>query len=248
MRAAHLLALSLALSTINAADLRKALEEHPEILIEALKTNSKSVLEVITVAAKEEQARAQREAEEAEKKGFEDAFTHPLQAAIDATRARGASGARFTLVEYADFECPYCQQAFQTVEELRKKYGPDLRVVFKNLPLPFHPQAMPAAQWLEAIAIQSPEKAWRFHDTLFQNQDKLGGDFFRRTAKELGVDVERCARDAESQAIKDRIAADVDEARRLGFSGTPGFLLNGVPIRGAYPAEHFTAIMRRLEE
>lgn len=240
------IALTLALATVNAADLRKALEEHPEILIDALKANAKSVLDVVANAAKAEQARAQKEAEEAEKKAFEDAFVHPLQPVVDANRARGAKDARYTLVEYADFQCPYCSAGFQLVEELRKTHGAELRFVFKHLPLPFHPQAMPAARWLEAIALQSPEKAWRFHDALFQNQDKLGLEFFRQTANDLGVDVDKCARDAESQLVADRIAADTEEAQRLGFNGTPGFLLNGVPVHGAMPAEQFEDIMKRL--
>src|ERR1043166_3868631 len=112
MRAAHFIALALTLATINATELRKALEEHPEILIDALKANAKGLLEIVTTEAKAEQARAAREAEDAEQKALEDAFAHPLQPVIDANRARGALGARFTLVEYGDFECPYCQQGF----------------------------------------------------------------------------------------------------------------------------------------
>jgi len=160
---------------------------------------------------------------------------------------RGNTGAKYTLVEYSDFQCPYCAAGYQLVEELRKKYGKDLRFIFRHLPLPFHSQAMPAAQWLEAVAIQSPEKAWRFHDILFQNQDKLGGELFRKTAKDLGLDVERCEKDIDSQAVKDRIAADMEEATRFGFEGTPGFLLNGIPVKGAYPVAHFGEIISRLD-
>src|SRR5438067_1171444 len=86
-----------------------------------------------------------------------------------------------------------------------------------------------------AAAIQSPEKAWRFHDLLFENQDKLGTAFFKKTAKDLGLDAERCEKDADSQPVKDRIAADMAEAGKFGFNGTPGFLLNGIPVNGAYP-------------
>jgi len=239
------LAFAVTVITITPSELRKVLDEHPEVLIDALKANAKSVLEVVSTAAKAEQARLQKEAEDAEKKAFDDAFAHPLQPSIDASRARGPKDARFTLVEYSDFQCPYCADGFQLVEELRKTHG-DLRFVFKNLPLPMHPQAMAAARWFEAIAIQSPEKAWRFHDALFTNQDKLGADFFRQTAKDLGVDVDKCARDAGSPAVQDRIAADVAEAQRLGFNGTPGFVLNGIPVHGAMPPEHFDEIMSRL--
>jgi protein-disulfide isomerase len=133
-----------------------------------------------------------------------------------------------------------------TVKELRKRHGKDLRFIYKHLPLPFHPQEMPAAHWLEAIAIQSPENAWKFHDILFKNQDKLGVDFFKKTAKDLGVDVDKCEKEAESQAVKDRIAADMEEAKKFGFNGTPGFLLNGIPVKGAHPIEYFEEIIKKF--
>ena len=190
----------------------------------------------------------QKEAAEAEKKAFEDSFKNPLTPEITGnTRIRGEKKAKYTLVEYSDFQCPYCVRGFQNVEELRKKYGKDLRFIFKNLPLAFHAQAMPAAQWLEAVAMQSPEKSWTFHDTLFANQDKLGVEFFKATAAELGLDVARCEADAQGQPVKDRIAADMAEAEKFGFSGTPGYLLNGVPVKGAYPVDHFDGIIQKIE-
>ena len=106
---------------------------------------------------------------------------------------------------------------------------------------------MPAAQWMEAAALQSPEKAWQFHDALFTNQDKLGVDFFKETAKSLGLDVAKCEADAEGKVVKARIAADMEEAQKFGFSGTPGFLLNGIPVKGAYPITYFEEIIKRLE-
>lgn len=175
---------------ITRAELEKALRKNPDVLIEAIKANRMAIFEIINEATLEQQARAQNEAEEAEKAAYEESFKH--------------------------------------------------------LPLPFHPHAMPAAQWLEAVAIQSPEKAWKFHDILFKNQDRLGADFFRTTAGDLGVDVVKCEKDAQSQAVKDRIAADMDEARNFGFEGTPGFLLNGVPVIGAKPPAHFEDVITRL--
>ena len=232
---------------ITGDELKKALQKNPDVLIEAIKANRKAIFDIINQTGLEEQARVQKEAEEAEKKTYEDSFKNPLKPAIDdKTRIRGGKEAKYTLVEYSDFQCPYCAGAYRTVEELRKRHGNDLRFIYKHLPLPFHAQAMPAARWLEAVAIQSPEKAWKFHDILFENQDKLGVDFFKKTAKDLGVDVERCQKDAESQAVKDRIAADVEEAKTYGFNGTPGFLLNGIPVKGAYPIEYFEEIIKKL--
>lgn len=235
-------------SDITKDELKAALRKHPDVLIEAIKANRKAIFNIINQTGVEEQTRMQKEAADAQAKAYEDTFKHPFKPVIDATtRIRGNPDAKYTLVEYADFECPYCGAAYPTIEELRKKHGNDLRFIYKNLPLPFHPQSMPAAKWFEAIAIQSPEKAWKFHDILFQNQDKLGDDFYKKTAKELGVDVAKCERDIDSQALKDRIAADMAEAGKFGFEGTPGFLLNGVPVMGAYPVDYFEGVIKKLD-
>jgi protein-disulfide isomerase len=249
-------ALTIAILTCTAAraedikgdELERALRKNPNVLIEAIRANRKVIFDIINQTGIEEQPRLRREAEDAEKKAYEETFKNPLKPAIDGkTRIRGANDAKYTLVEYADFQCPYCAGSYHTVAELAKKHGNNLRFIFKHVPLPFHPLAMPAAQWLEAIALQSPEKAWVFHDILFENQDRLGIDFFKKTARDLGVDVERCEKEAESQAVKDRIAADMEEAKKYGFEGAPGFLLNGVPAKGAYPAEYFEEIIKKLD-
>jgi protein-disulfide isomerase len=251
-----LAALTIAILTCAAAkaeditgdELEKALRKNPDVLIKAIKDNKKAIFDIINQTGVEEQARIRKQAEEAEKKAYEDSFKNPLRPTIDdKTRFLGASDAKYTLVEYANFECSYCGASYRTVKELMKKHGNNLRFIFKHVPLPSQPLAMPAAQWLEAIAIQSPEKAWVFHDILFENQDKLGVDFFKKTAKDLGVDVDRCEREAESQAVKDRIAADMDEAKKYGFDGIPGFVLNGVPVKGAYPLEYFENIIKKLD-
>ena len=133
------------------------------------------------------------------------------------------------------------------LEQLRKTHGDKLRVVFKNMPLNFHPQAMPAAQWFEALALQSPEKAWAFHDTLFEHQDKLGEEYFKLLAKDLGLDVAKAAKDAKSEAVKNKIEADIKEAKKFGIEGTPAYLINGVPLRGAYPVEAFEEVISKLQ-
>ncbi|HQS70372.1 MAG: hypothetical protein B7Y36_10515 [Novosphingobium sp. 28-62-57] len=243
-----LLGQGVAAREISADELTKALAKHPDVLIEAIKANRKAIFAIINQTGVEEQERQRQEAEEAAKLAYEEQFKNPLKPAIDSkSHIRGQNTARLTLVEYADFECPYCASSVAVVDELRAKYGQDIRIVFKNFPLPFHPQAMPAAQWFEAVAMQSPEAAWSFHDVLFKNQDKLGIDFFRKTAASLGVDVKKCEADASSEAVKQRISADIDEAIKFNFDGTPGFLLNGIPVRGAFPVEHFEGIIKKLE-
>lgn len=234
---------------ISRSDLKDALDKNPDILVEALKKEKKAVLEIVQEAAREAQARAQKEEEERDRKEFEESFNNPKKPKIGAkSLASGPRDAKYILVEYSDFQCPYCGRGWQTVQSLKKKYGKDLQFVYKHLPLSnIHPEAMTAAAWMQAASLQSMEKAFRFHDALYQNQSKLGLEFYKKTAAEMGLDAARLEKDAASPAVMASIQEDLAEAKEFGFSGTPGFLLNGVPVRGAYPLEHFEEIMRRLD-
>jgi protein-disulfide isomerase len=228
-------------------EMTEFLKKNPGVILDFLRENKSKVFEIVEEAAKEEHQKRQRDQAEAEKKEFDDAFKSPKKPEITKkTRIRGNKDAKYTLVEYSDFQCPYCAKGAETVDTLRAKYGKDIRFVFKHLPLPFHPQAVPAAKWMEAVAIQSPEKSWEFHDKLFANQEKLGEDLYKQLTKELGLDVEKAAKDAASKEVEERVEADAKEAKSFGFQGTPGFLLNGIPVKGAYPVEFFDMIVDRL--
>ena len=230
-------------------EIKEVLQKNPDILLDVLKDNKKQLFDIVNEAAQEEQARRQKDEEEAEKKEFDESFKNPKKPDLSSkdTHIRGNKDAKYTLVEYSDFQCPYCGRGYQNVEVLRKKYGTNLRFVYKNLPLPFHPQAMPAAQFFEAAMLQSPEKAWQLHDKMFENQQQLSEQYIKDTAKSLGLDVKKLEKDAKSEAVAKKIKTDMDEAQSMGFSGTPGFLLNGIPVKGAYPVEFFDNIIARLE-
>jgi protein-disulfide isomerase len=108
---------------------------------------------------------------------------------------------------------------------------------------------MIAAQYLEAIRLQNPKAGWKFHDMIFENQSKLksGNEaWLKKIAKKLGMNMKRLAKDVKSDKVKARIAADMKEATKFGISGTPGFILNGIPIKGAYPLSHFKKIVGEL--
>jgi protein-disulfide isomerase len=109
-----------------------------------------------------------------------------------------------------------------------------------------HAQARPAAQYFEAIALQSSKKAFAFHDKVFLGQDKLTADreaFLEATAKAVGADVARLKKDIGSEKVLARIASDEKLAQEIGFTGTPGFVVGGVVLKGAYPAETFEKII-----
>lgn len=245
---AALLALP-ASAEISRDDLKKALDANPDLVLAALKKADKiKFFEAIMAAQSEFQKVRAREEAKREEKEMEDAFKNPLKADLTGNiRARGKKDAPVTIVEYSDFQCPYCSNGFKNLETLRKKHGDTLRVVFKNYPLSFHPQAMPAAQWFEALALQNEEKAWIFHDMLFENQNKLGEDYYKGLTKDLGLDVAKAAKDAQSEAVKNKIEADIKEAKGFGIEGTPAYLVNGVPLRGAYPVEAFDQVISKLQ-
>jgi protein-disulfide isomerase len=163
---------------------------------------------------------------------------------------RGTKGAPLTLIEYSDFECPFCKRGYETVNALLEKYKGKIQFVYKHLPLSFHRNAMPAAQYYEAMRLQSNEKAFAFHDAIFADFDKikLGAKFFKSIAKKVGANMAKLEKDINSPAVKARIQQDLDEAKKFGFQGTPGFLLNGIPVKGAYPPSHFDTIVEELKK
>lgn len=233
---------------ITREDLKKALEANPDLVLSALKKADKmKFFEFVVESQQDYQRNKAREEARLEAEERDKAFKNPLKPDLGPTaRARGKADAPITIVEYSDFQCPYCTQGFKNLEQLRKTHGDKLRVVFKNFPLNFHPMAMPAAQWFEALYLQSPEKAWTFHDTLFENQSKLGEDYFKALTKDLGLDAAKAAKDAKSDAVKNKIEADIKEAKGFGIEGTPAYLINGVPLRGAYPVSEFDKIISRI--
>lgn len=188
-------------------------------------------------AAQEEEMRAKEEALEA-------SFKNRENVAVGNSPVKGNPAAKITLVEFSDFQCPYCGRGNQTAQQVLKAYPNEVKIVFKNLPLPFHDEAEPAAK--AALAAGKQGKFWEFHDELFANQQKLGSSFYEETAKKLGLNVEQWKKDSASPEIAAAVKADKDEAERLDVHGTPGFFVNGVRVAGAYPFDHFKSIVDRL--
>jgi len=242
--------LSLTACAPSSSQLKKALQEDPTILAEAIKKNPVEIMDAIQEAAREAQkGAADRQAHE-EEKAREEEFKNPRQAKLSEDRAmQGPKDAPVVLVEYSDFECPFCKRGYDTVNEVKQKYGDKIRFVYKHLPLEFHPMAMPAAKRFEAIALQSPEKAYKFHDLVFDGQDQLRTKkekFLDEAAKKAGADMARMKKDMEGEKVKARIEEDMEEAKKFGFQGTPGFLVGGVSLKGAYPMPEFEKIIDRI--
>ena len=165
---------------------------------------------------------------------------------VDAGRdhIRGPDEAPVTLLEYGDFECPYCGQAESAVRELLRSFGADLRYAFRHLPLAdVHPNAQMAAEASEAAAAQG--RFWGMHDALFDHQDALTPAALRRYAQDLGLDVERFWDEVRTREHAPRVAEDVRSADESGVAGTPTFFINGRRHQGAYDVDTLTTAVRR---
>lgn len=231
--------------------LEKTLKEHPEVLVKAIEENPDKIIEALNNAVKKAQEGMAKKRDDDEKKVLEDSYNNPLKANIRSDEnVRGEKTAPIVLIEYSDFECPFCARGYQTVTALLEKYGKNIQFIYKHLPLSFHPQAMISAEYYEAIRLQNPAKAWKFHDKVLENQRQLstGENFLKKIAKDLGVDMTKLATDLKSKKVEERIKADMEEAQKFGFQGTPGFLLNGIPVKGAYPPDHFDKIIDELKK
>lgn len=232
-------------------DIADTLKNNPKIIIEALEKDPEAFLEFLeklTSKARELQAKKRREKEESE---IKERFNNPLVPVIRKDELiRGTKGAPIVLVEYSDFECPFCSRGYNTVMELLKEYKGKIQFVYKHLPLSFHANAKPASYYYEAIRLQSEAKAIKFHDGIYENQSQLrnGEKYLKKLAKSLGVDMAKLAKDVKSKSIIARVDQDAKEAEKFGFSGTPGFLLNGIPVKGAYPKSHFDGLIKKLQD
>lgn len=231
----------------SASQLKQAIEKDPSIVFVAIEKAPDQFIEVVNKAAREAQAKQQQKEAADEQGKREQEFKNPLKPAIDESRPfMGPKDAKVTIVEFSDFECPYCSRGYATVKEVLKAYPTEVRVLFKHLPLEFHPKALPAAKYYEALAMQDHEKAIKFHDMVFQNQDKLrseGEAFMKKTAKDLGANMKKLETDFASEEVMKKIQADIDEAKGFEISGTPGFVINGVSLKGAYPFPEFKSII-----
>jgi protein-disulfide isomerase len=147
--------------------------------------------------------------------------------------------AAVTIVEFSDFQCPFCSRAAGTVGEVEKAYGDKVRVVFKHTPLPFHEQARPAHQ--AAIAAGKQGKFWEFHDKAFANQQALTEENFTAWAKEIGLDMAKFDKDRKDPATNQQIEDDMAVGASVGVRGTPGFMINGRKLVGAQPLAMFKA-------
>ena len=155
--------------------------------------------------------------------------------------ARGPKDAPVTIVEFSDFECPYCGAAHDTVEQVMSTYAGKVRLVYRQFPLSFHPHAAKAAEASLCAADQG--KFWEYHDVLFKNQKKLEPTDLKAHATEVGIDSQKFGQCLDSGDKKKAVDADQQAGLQAGVGGTPAFFINGIFLNGAQPIDEFKKII-----
>ena len=151
--------------------------------------------------------------------------------------SRGPENAPVIIVEFTDFQCPFCKRVQPTLQQILKDYPDSVRLVTKNLPLAFHADARGAAR--AALAANRQGKYWEFRELIFNNPRALGEDNLMAHARTLGLDIDRFRSDMNSSEIDQMISKDMKEAQEVGATGTPTFLINGRKLVGAQPLSSF---------
>jgi protein-disulfide isomerase len=155
--------------------------------------------------------------------------------------SQGPDDAPVVIVEFSDFQCPFCARATQTMQEIMKRYPKQVRWVFKHFPLDFHPDAKLAHA--AAMAAGAHGKFWEMHDLLFLRQNAIKREHLIKYAEELGLDIDRFRASLDSEEYQMQMDQDVSEGKRLDVSGTPTFFVNGKRMVGAKPIEDFVSIV-----
>jgi len=175
-----------------------------------------------------------------------DRLEPPLAARVDVpvagAPARGAPDARVTVVEFSDFECPFCKRANGTMASLLEKYSGKVKLVYRDFPLEtIHPLARKAAE--AARCARDGGKFWEYHDVLFAQSPKLAPEDLKRYAVQVGLDAEKFDACLASGANSAGVQSDIDEGQRLGITATPVFFINGRSVKGAQPADTFARVI-----
>lgn len=227
-----------AFSAVTKEDLRKALKENPDVLLDVLREHNIELFDIVDSGIKAKRAADVKKRRDAE-------LAKPLAPVVDAARVVvGKPDAPVTIVEYSDFLCSYCAKGAKTLDALVAAHPGMIRVVFKHMP--GEDTGIKAALYYEAILLQDRDKAKKFHDLVFAAQDEVHKgkeETLKKLAKEAKADMSRLAADVNGKELMARLNADDKESRQFEIQGTPAYVVNGVSIRGAQPLAEFEEVI-----
>ncbi len=208
--------------SISPKNLAKIIKKDPEAFINAIKEASENYQK------------------QAATKALEDQFKNPVDIPVKGRVTFGNTEAKVNIVEYSDFQCPYCAKASEQMKGLIEKYEGKVNLVYKHFPLSFHPFAKPAAEYFEAIALVDHEKARNFHDAIFNNFSDYGRlkdereikKSLKNLVKKVGADMQTV--ESNMKEAVETVKEDMAEAEKLQVRGTPSFFINGVNPEGRF--------------
>lgn len=154
---------------------------------------------------------------------------------------KGPANAPVTIVEWSDFQCPFCSRVVPTMKEVEKKYGDKVRIAFRQYPLPMHPQAQKAAE--ASLCANDQGKFWEMHDAMFEKQGELAVDQLKQRATELALNADQFNQCLDSGKYAAQVKADMDAGSAAGVSGTPAIFVNGRALPGAVPFDQIAVVI-----
>ena len=228
---------SSAASSNNSSPIDSELEEQ---VLQIIRDNPEAILKSVEAYRAEKQDKTRQA-----RQGFLQQLIENPASTIGNSPTKGAAEQNIVLIEFSDFQCPYCAQAHATIDEFMAKYGDIVTLTYKHLPLTsIHPEALPAAKAAQAAGEQG--KFWEYHSALFERQAELGEELYVTIAEELGLDREKFDRDRQSSAVETAISQDLKLAEDLDLKGTPVFFLNEETLTGALELSELEAALERV--
>ncbi len=236
--------------------IKKTIENNPDIVFSAIKKDPEGFFNTIESTQEQMKEIAQKKAAAKQTEEMESAFSNPVNPEIADNRAIwGKKDAPITIVEYADFSCYYCALGSKTIAQVKEAYGDKVRVLFKHFHVLGNPNSVYASQLMEGIGKFDVEKAYKFHEIVFENQNKLKENnaktFLEGEARKLmGAKMPEVLKFANSEDVKQIIESDKQEAGgKFQLRGTPAYNVNGVTMRGAEEFDKFKQVIdRHLEK
>lgn len=207
------------------------IREHPEVVLQSIQAY---------------QQQEQQKLQQAQQSFLQKLKDDPKKA-IAQSPTVGAEKPKLLLVEFSDFQCPFCAEAHKTLKDLMAKHEGEILLTYKHFPLiDIHPEALPAAKASWAAAQQS--KFWEYQDALFSQQDKLGEELYQETAKKLELDLDKFESDRTSEKAAQAIKDDTALAEGLGLNGTPFFIISNGDFAGAVQLADLEKVITQINE
>jgi protein-disulfide isomerase len=223
---------------------KDALKKNPKLVFDVIEENPEQFIEVVNRAAQASQKKQYEKQVSQIQEEQEKDLKNPKQPQLTPNRRlAGNNDGKIVIVEYADFQCPACKMAYDSLKEFKEKHKDQIQFYYKNMPLDFHKMAYPSALYFEGIRRQDSNKAMQFYDYVFSNQNQLDEAFLKKAAQHVGADMKKLEVAVKSEDVKKTIADDMNEFQKFGFTGTPVLIMNGVALNGAQRIEELERVL-----